>query len=419
MNDKLISRILGSGELSALLIDELNKPLLMHPQSIPAAVKSLLSFNADSVLMGDSQDRRSSTSTPIDYLQGGNIAILNISGALLDREISTPCAASPVSYESIRYELNNMLASDKPPSHIIGRFNSAGGVAAGMMELADDILKLRETFTNVKFYAVVDSICYSAAFGLACAFGEIWVSKTGGVGSVGVVLKHTDASKAEEKAGLKTSYIYAGKKKILGNPSSELSEEDQSSLQGDVNTLYDMFCGNVALCLSNSVKSVKDTEASTYMGQAAIDVGFAHKLGSFNDLTNQILTNTGQEMDIKQLEAAQAKLDASQAALDSKLAELAKLESDLLTAKIEASTQATEAAKLTKHTTDLQALLTVAGLTGVAAEVIINSQPSLADASVMITEMTKNNHDIKYLQREKVNKEAVAEWDENLKGDAL
>ena len=403
MNDKLIARVLGRNDLSVLLTTELHKPLFINPSMISATVKSLLQVNTDKV----KTDRGGNTSSINSYFIDDNKGLVfEINGALVDREMSTPCAVSPASYEALLYGVESALNAEHKPEYIIGRFDSHGGMAAGMLETASAINQLRKDNPDTKFYASIDSSCYSAAFGLAVAFGEIWIPSTGGAGSVGVVRRHVDTSEAEKKEGLQTKYIYAGKKKVLGNPSVPLSDSDLSELQTEINTLYDMFTSSVAEMLDCSVSSVKETEAACYMGQSAIDVGFAHKLGTFKELKTFLSNTSTGEIDTV----------TTQAELDAKAAELAKLESDLLaaTAKLEAEKSAElEAAA---HTAELTKLITLAGLTGAAANVILSTNPTLENAKIMITEMTKTNHDINYAKREAAQKKAVDEWADNVGG---
>ena len=109
---------------------------------------------------------------------------MDISGSLVDREMSVPCARSPVSYEAIKLEMTDLLENDNVDT-IIARLDTPGGVASQNMDLSDFIYNSRGQGT--KLIAVVDDMAYSAGFGIASAFEEIWISRTGGVGSVGVV----------------------------------------------------------------------------------------------------------------------------------------------------------------------------------------------------------------------------------------
>ena len=411
--DKLIKRVFGVNELSALLIGELNKPLLMQPTMISETVKSLLTM---STLNNASINDNGDSSVQVNRLTKAGAVVLDISGALVDREMSVPCAASPVSYEGIRFELDRALKAEVRPKHIIARFNSGGGMASGMMELASTVVSLKKENPDVKFHAVIDSSCYSAAFGLAAAFGDIWIPKTGGAGSVGVVLRHVDESKALRKAGIKTNFIYAGKKKVLGNSSNPLSDSDLTSLQSEVDVLYDMFVESVATSLRISVKSVRDTEAGTFMGQDAIDVGFAHNLGTFKDLCESLLNDDNEvsKMDKEGRNVTQAKLDAAHVELKVQR-EAMVLNENLLAKKTKKAKKAAKKEKAaTAHKVALTELIDLSNISASVGAAIIASAPSLSNAKTIITELTSSNSEISYTQRENELKDAQCEWDENL-----
>lgn len=279
------------------LYSKTSKPLFVHPHLGKALIDSYLSMgnvvNADQS-NGDGND------TSVDLIIQDGIAVMDISGSLVDREMSVPCARSPVSYEAIKLEMTDLLA-DQEVHTIIARLDTPGGVASQNMDLSDFIYNSRGQGT--KLIAVVDDMAYSAGFGIASAFEEIWISRTGGVGSVGVVSYHEDHSKYLEKQGINVEYIYAGDKKVFGNPAEPLSDEARDDFQMEVTRLYDIFTETVARNLGMSVSDVRDTQAGTFYGKKAIEAGFAHRLGTFDDVLQSLFEEeqTLNEKDIKML----------------------------------------------------------------------------------------------------------------------
>ena len=211
------------------------------------------------------------------------IAVLDISGALVNRPMGF---CSPLSYAEITHEFNTLIEDDGVNT-IVLRLDSAGGEAAGMFDLADHIHANR----GIKpIIAVVDDMAYSAAFGIASAADEIVLSRTGGVGSVGVVSYHIDQSEHNQKQGIKVEYLFAGDRKVDGNPHEELTETARDSMQGEINRLYGLFVSTVARNRSMTEEAVRATQAACFHGEQAINAGLADRIGTFSDVINGLLS---------------------------------------------------------------------------------------------------------------------------------
>jgi ClpP class serine protease len=110
-----------------------------------------------------------------------------------------------------------------------------------------------------------------------------YMTRTGGVGSVGVYMLHVDQSKFNEKLGVKPTFIHAGAKKVLGNPHEPLSEEAQSEFQSEVDKVYSLFCLTVARNRGMSEEAVRATEAACLWGEDGVKAGLADKVGTLKD----------------------------------------------------------------------------------------------------------------------------------------
>lgn len=270
---KLLKRSPKNDLVQLLYTQAINQPLFIHPALGEMVIQGYLRSQPDQ-LPGDPGDRSISRNE-------NNIGVIDISGALVAHTTVGPSGSGPLSYEEIADDFDAMM-DDPRIDTIIGRFDTPGGAASQNMDLSDHIFQSRGK--GKQLIAMVDDRAYSAGFAIASAFDEIWVTRTSGVGSVGVVSYHVDQSGFNEKAGVKIEYIYAGAKKIAGNPHEALTEEARTEFQGEVDRLYDLFTVTVARNLGMDIKEVKATEAGSFYGEAAIKAGFAHKMGTFNEL---------------------------------------------------------------------------------------------------------------------------------------
>ena len=95
-------------------------------------------------------------------------------------------------------------------------------------------------------WAVANDLAASAAYALASSADRIWLTRTAGVGSVGVFALHADQSGLDGQAGVKYTYIYAGEKKTDGNPHEALSKSAKADIQDEVDRENDIFLATVA-----------------------------------------------------------------------------------------------------------------------------------------------------------------------------
>lgn len=158
--------------------------------------------------------------------------------------------------------------------------DSPGGEVAGCFELVDKIYEARG---EKKFRAFAADHAYSAAYAIASAADQIVVTRSGGVGSIGVVTAHVEYSQMLKDAGIKVTFVFAGKHKVDGNPYEKLPESVKSRIQERINRIYGVFTSTVARNRDIDEKRVRDTNALTYDASDAIEAGLADKVGALED----------------------------------------------------------------------------------------------------------------------------------------
>ncbi len=121
---------------------------------------------------------------------------------------------------------------------ILLELDSPGGEVGGLFDLVETIGSIK-TRSGKPLWAVASEAALSAAYAIASAADRLYVTRTGEVGSVGVVAVHLDASGADAIAGLNWTLIHAGARKTDGNPHQPLSPRATADIQADVNRLYD------------------------------------------------------------------------------------------------------------------------------------------------------------------------------------
>ena len=123
------------------------------------------------------------------------------------------------SYEQIQRQVATAM-SDGSVRAVLLDIDSPGGETTGCFELADYIYSVRG---QKPVYAAANDIALSAAYAIASAASRVFVTRVGAVGSVGVYALHVDQSEFDKGIGAKYTYIFAGEKKVDGNPMNRLA----------------------------------------------------------------------------------------------------------------------------------------------------------------------------------------------------
>jgi signal peptide peptidase SppA len=220
--------------------------------------------------------------------QGNNIAVLPFYGVVTQRgnmmdDVSGPGAASTQKFTAA---LRQALA-DPSVGAILIDIDSPGGSVYGVEELASEIISSRSTKPIV---GLANSLAASAAYWVGAACSELYVTPGGEVGSIGVWQAHEDWSKALEEAGIKTTFISAGKYKVEGNYTEPLGQEARDFMQGRVDDYMGAFTKGVAKGRGVSIDVVRKDfgQGRVYGAQAALDAGMVNAIMTFDDVVKKM-----------------------------------------------------------------------------------------------------------------------------------
>lgn len=162
--------------------------------------------------------------------------------------------------------------------------DSPGGSVAGCFDAVDRMLEARaEAASDKPVRAFAAELACSAAYAISVVADTITVSRTGYVGSVGVVTSHMDVSKLYEEMGIKITFIHAGKYKVEGNSFEPLSADAKKRIQAHIDELYSTFVAYVAANRGLEEQAVRDTEALVFSASESLEVGFADSIGKLEE----------------------------------------------------------------------------------------------------------------------------------------
>jgi signal peptide peptidase SppA len=346
----------------------LNQPLMVEEgkgQIILEALGQRLGVSGVEA-SGDARALYGSTIKPRRELEiVDRVAIVPVHGTLTQRALPVEPMSGLRSYEGLGAELNE-AASRSDVGAILLDIDSPGGMVPGSFELADTVAEIAQA---KPVYAVANSMAFSAAYAIASQATRIYVPRTGGVGSIGVIAWHVDQSKANAEAGLKPTAVKAGAYKDAYSPHKPLSDEARSELQQEVDRIYGLFVEMVARGRSLSEQAARDTEARLFFGGTGIRAGLADQQGSLEDALADLTPLAEQNANVTTTTASAGEVTSTmtyennqhQAKADKQATAQAETDTGTKQAAPEATGQGTATAE---ETTDATAILQAAEQTG-------------------------------------------------------
>jgi signal peptide peptidase SppA len=219
------------------------------------------------------------------------IAIVPVQGILVDRgDWLGDMGGWATSYEGLAEQFRR-LGKDEAIKSVILDIDSAGGMVAGMLDVAAG--ELSDLKKKKRVYGIAANMAFSAAYAIGCVAHELFVTRSGGAGSIGVIAMHMNYGGMLEKSGVEPTILYAGSHKPDGNPYQPLSHAARAEWSREIDESYGLFVRHVAKHRGLDEQAVRDTEARTYMGERAVSAKLADGVKSFEELLEHIRKGSG------------------------------------------------------------------------------------------------------------------------------
>ena len=213
-----------------------------------------------------------------------HIAVIPIHGTLVRRTVGLEASSGLTSYLALADQLDAALANPQVRAILLD-VDSPGGESGGVFDLAD---RVRAATRAKPVWAVANDQAFSAAYALASAADRVFVARTGGVGSVGVIALHADHSAKDAKEGVRYTPIFAGARKNDLSPHEPISDEAQAVLTREVERVFGLFVETVAMHRGLTADQVRAWEAGLFFGADAVSAGLADAVGSFDEALAQL-----------------------------------------------------------------------------------------------------------------------------------
>ena len=266
-------------ELTRLRSKLFDTPLLVDSKSFESILNYVDKRCEGNVDVTPKADNEFSMYSTLHYAES-NLGVIHISGPLTNKSTGWEAFCGGTSYESIKEDFEALLeAGTKTVAFMV---ESGGGEAYGMMDTGNYLRKLADE-NGVKIISYVDGLSASAAYGLTAISDEIISNKNSEIGSIGVLIRLMNDSKALEMKGYERSFISAGTEKIPFAEDGSFRKEFLEDLQYKVDALYKDFTEYVAEHRKMTVEAVRNTQANTFLAEDAIALGLADKVMTQED----------------------------------------------------------------------------------------------------------------------------------------
>lgn len=171
-----------------------------------------------------------------------SIAVIGVYGLLVD-SLPWDCGRWATGYDRIAAQLSQAFY-DADVKGIVLDIDSCGGMVSGCFDLVDWIAQ-QKLAAGKPLAAILTECAYSGAYAIASVADDIVVPRTGGVGSIGVVMTHIDMSGMLEQAGIKVTVLTAGAHKADGNPYEPLPAGVRAEIDTRLEAVRQLFAQTV------------------------------------------------------------------------------------------------------------------------------------------------------------------------------
>ncbi len=180
----------------------------------------------------------------------------------------------------IRRQFDLALGNPSARAILLNVDSGGGSTSSGVFDLSDYIFEARGP---KPIWAIANDAAFSAAYAIASAADQVHVTRTGGVGSVGVIAQHADFSMMDQRMGVTITTLIAGARKKDLIQDEPLSDKAAQLLQIEIDRIRELFAGIVARNRGIDVNAVMATEAGVFYGPHGQDADLADGVANFDE----------------------------------------------------------------------------------------------------------------------------------------
>jgi len=179
---------------------------------------------------------------------------------------------------------------NKNTKGIILRINSPGGSPVQSGYINDEIMRLREKYTEIPVYAVIVDVCASGGYYIASAANKIYADKASIVGSIGVLMNGFGFVDAMKKIGVQRRLYTAGEHKGFLDPFTPEKKADKEHIQTMLASIHKQFIDVVKKGRGERLKESPNLYSGyVWTGEQSVEMGLIDGLGSSSYVAREII----------------------------------------------------------------------------------------------------------------------------------
>lgn len=173
--------------------------------------------------------------------------------------------------------------SDPTIKAIVLRMECQGGASGSSQAIYNEIQELKKEHPK-PVITLVENVCASGGFWVACASDYIIAPGTALIGSIGTTFSHIfKLNKTIQKIDVGYEPLHAGSHKLATDPFVAMTEQEREGLQSILDDSYQQFTQVVASSRKLSTASVSDwADGKLFTAQQALKLGLIDELGSLS-----------------------------------------------------------------------------------------------------------------------------------------
>ncbi len=210
-----------------------------------------------------------------------SIAVIDVSGVIVD--------ADKIDRQLERF------GNDSSVKAIVLHIDSPGGGAAASQEVYHEVLRVRNEL-HKPVVASVESVGASGAYYIASACDRIYANQASVVGSIGVIMEWTNYGELLKWAKLKAVNLHDGQLKDAGDPTRDMTPQEQAYFQSLIDNMYGQFIRDVAAGRHTTADKIQPlATGQVWTGEQAQPLGLIDQQGGYR----QALLDTAKRVGLK------------------------------------------------------------------------------------------------------------------------
>ena len=196
-----------------------------------------------------------------------SIGVIDISGVIVD--------ADKIDKQLERFGKDDGIKA------IVLHIDSPGGGAAASQEVYHEVLRVRNDL-HKQVVASVESVGASGAYYIASGCDRIYANPASVVGSIGVIMEWTNYGELLKWAKLKSVNLHKGALKDAGDPTRDMTPQEQAYFQSLIDNMYGQFVRDVAAGRHTSAEKIQPlATGQVWTGEQAQPLGLIDAQGGF------------------------------------------------------------------------------------------------------------------------------------------